>query len=1786
MLIIYNLDKILEGINMKMRGKQANTVGRRFKGFYAFVTLIVLVSNFVLPIHQLVLYADETSPTTGPTAATTANDKVTISNVKFDKSTVYEYYGLNIVVSFDWEGKGLQKGDTLITPMSEAFDSITKTVNYKFSDGNGNELGTMTLDYNHREIRTTFTADMDPQRIYSGTIRIGTYINRNFFTELDSTKTIRIPIPHGDPIEIPLRVKFESYIPGYDIGKTYVNAVEQILSKDQKHAEVLWHGLVNVKHLTMKDLALYASPKLIERVYRVGSMPTGEAAKPENRVNLVYNTAQSHPFTMEPDSFGVFEAETTYESMGYIKGKRLEYGKDYKIIPGIPGDKNGYIFHLIGDYATTDKSIIMEGKALYDNLPVDSTGIGVSQETFVTGNAAISYFDNYGNLQTGDYNAVVNVTDSDVTNISVNDENKETGSVTVVYVTDTGKTLAQEEYVQQNQPLGTPYQTEKRTFEGYVFKKMAENSASPSGEVTSGRKTVIYMYTQEQKGNVDVKYIDLYTGNELTTKAVEPDADDVYRDGKVRELFAEPQTVGTPYETIKHNFKGYRFVRMGNLSAEPSGVVTKEEKHVIYMYEPIVNGIVDVTYIDIDTGQPISVLSNETKKDGTTRLVTKGDVGTNYATIEETFPGYTFVRMGVNSAPATGEVLEKIDQHVIYAYRKTGSVDVKYVDEQGNELPGGEVKSIKTNAPVGESYTTEQKTFTGYTFKGMDKTSSPTEGKVIEGTQHVIYVYTKIPEAKTGSVDVKFVDKTTGEIIEGTSLEVVKDDVPVGEGYYTTPKDLTDKGYQFVGVREGSDDPAGLIVEGTKHVVYEYEKIPEPIVKKGSVDVKYVDRATGEVLPFDEAALTTIKDNVPEGEGYNTAKKDFSGYTFAGMTTNSAAANGTVVADTTLHVIYAYDKIPEVKTGSVDVKFVDKTTGEIIEGTSLEVVKDDVPVGEGYYTTPKDLTDKGYQFVGVREGSDDPAGLIVEGTKHVVYEYEKIPEPIVKKGSVDVKYVDRATGEVLPFDEAALTTIKDNVPEGEGYNTAKKDFSGYTFAGMTTNSAAANGTVVADTTLHVIYAYDKIPEPVVKHGSVDVKYVDEQGNPLPGGELTNVKTDAPVGESYKTEDKTFQGYTFKGMHKDSSPTEGKVIEGKQHVIYVYSKNPDPEAPKVGSVDVKYVDEQGNPLPGGELTNVKTDAPVGESYKTEDKTFQGYTFKGMHKDSSPTEGKVIEGKQHVIYVYSKNPDPEAPKVGSVDVVYLAEDGTILKATEVIADKQPVDTPYQTETLNFAGYSFQCMGAASANPTGKVTEAMQHVVYIYRKNPVPVYGNVDVTHKLTDGTILVPTQKVSEQDLAVGTEYATEELKDAQYRFVGMDKNSDAASGIVSEGMKHVIYLYEKVEAPVTPTGSVDAIYVTENGKILEPANMIQENAQIGTNYQTTQKEFAGYEYVRMGTYSATPTGKVMEGLQHVIYIYREVQAPKFGSITVKYVDKNGQELPGGQESFVAKDEEIGTEYVTEEKTFDGYHFLGMDKNSYPATGIVTEGTKQVIYVYEKDPVIPEVKYGDVDVTYVDEQGNVLPGGETMVIKKYVPVGEIYETAQKEFEGYTFKAMDANSAPDKGKVVEGVTHVIYVYQKVTPAEEEHKGSVDVTYVDESGNPIPGGQTTVVKDNVPVGEKYTTDEKRFDGYVLVGLQKDSAPAKGTVIEGEQHVIYVYKKNKVNAPTPSKVTPPKINNRGNVTVKTTPSKVVSNQNASQLPKAGSQAVNPIVALCCLMMSLGVGFVTRMINKKSRGKY
>uniref|UniRef100_UPI002433314D MucBP domain-containing protein n=1 Tax=Ligilactobacillus agilis TaxID=1601 RepID=UPI002433314D len=771
---------------------------------------------------------------------------------------------------------------------------------------------------------------------------------------------------------------------------------------------------------------------------------------------------------------------------------------------------------------------------------------------------------------------------------------------------------------------------------------------------------------------------------------------------------------------------------------------------------------------------------------------------------------------------------------------------------------------------------------------------------------------------------------------------------------------------------------------------------------------------------------------------------------FKGMDKSSDPATG-VVAEGTKHVIYVYTKNPEApKTGSVDVKFVDKTTGEMITGTSVETVKDGVPVGEGYFTTPKNLTKQGYQYVGIREGSDDPAGLVVEGTKHVVYEYEKIPEPIVKKGSVDVKYVDRATGEVLPFADAALTTVKDNAPEGEGYNTTKKNFAGYTFTGLTEDSAAANGSVVADKTLHVIYAYDKKPEPVVEKGSVDVVYVDEQGNVLPGGELTDVKKDAPVGEAYTTEQKNFDGYTFSRMGTGSAGANGKVTEGVQHVVYVYTKNPEPVVEQKGSVDVKYVTTDGKVLE--DVSTVKDNAPVGEEYTTDEKSFDGYHFVGMDKTSDSANGKVTEGTKHVIYVYEKDPETpaEVEKKGSVTVTYVDKDS----------------------------------------------------------NPLPGGEETTVKH-----------------DVPVGEDYTTEEKDFPGYHFVGMDKTSDPANGKVTEGTKRVVYVYEKNPTPT-----------------------------VATDKEEEQK----------------------------------------GSVTVTYVDKDGNPLPGGEEKTVKHDVPVGEDYTTEEKDFPGYHFVGMDKTSDPANGKVTEGTKRVVYVYEKNPTPTvatdkeEEQKGSVTVTYVDKDGNPLPGGEEKTVKHDVPVGEDYTTEEKDFPGYHFVGMDKTSDPANGKVTEGTKHVIYVYEKdptptvATDKSEEKKGSVDVKYVDTEGNVLEG-PNSVVKDGL-VGSDYNTSGKTFAGYKLIGMELGSASANGKVVEGTLHVIYLYQKVAADVPTAPTATSeiPTVNKvQPSVTASVTPSaaqpkseKQASTQVA--LPQTGETKQNSsmlgVIALGLAGM-LGLGF-------------
>ncbi|MGK4078187.1 MucBP domain-containing protein, partial [Ligilactobacillus salivarius] len=420
------------------------------------------------------------------------------------------------------------------------------------------------------------------------------------------------------------------------------------------------------------------------------------------------------------------------------------------------------------------------------------------------------------------------------------------------------------------------------------------------------------------------------------------------------------------------------------------------------------------------------------------------------------------------------------------------------------------------------------------------------------------------------------------------------------------------------------------------------------------------------------------------------------------------------------------------------------------------------------------------------------------------------------------------------------------------------------------------------------------------------------------------------------------------MGEFSADATGQVEEGTKHVVYVYAKTP---VEKKGSVDVKYITKDGGILE--DVSSVKDNAPVGEDYTTEEKSFDGYHFVGMDKTSDPATGVVAEGTKHVIYVYEKDVTPEVKK-GSVDVKYVTTDGKVLEDVTKVKDNTPVGEAYTTEEKSFDGYHFVGMDKTSDSANGKVTEGDKHVVYVYEKDVTPEVkkGSVDVKYVTTDGKVLEDVTKVKD-NAPVGEAYTTKEKSFDGYHFVGMDKTSDSANGKVTEGDKHVVYVYEKDVTPEVKKGSVDVKYVTTDGKVLEDVTKVKDNAPVGEAYTTEEKSFDGYHFVGMDKTSDSANGKVTEGDKHVVYVYeKDPKVPttpeeKKGSVYVKYVDENGNELPGGEKTIVIKNGKVGSYYFTTEKDFDGYKFSHMSEDSANATGKVIEGEQLVVYVYTKN-----------------------------------------------------------------------------------------------------------------------------------------------------------------------------------------------------------------------------------------------
>ena len=733
-----------------------------------------------------------------------------------------------------------------------------------------------------------------------------------------------------------------------------------------------------------------------------------------------------------------------------------------------------------------------------------------------------------------------------------------------------------------------------------------------------------------------------------------------------------------------------------------------------------------------------------------------------------------------------------------------------------------------------------------------------------------------------------------------------------------------------------------------------------------------------------------------------------------------------------------------------------------------------------------------------------------------------------KQGSVVIKYVttdgkqlksetdkDNVTletktivslysGETKVDERTDIKTVEQN------YDTTPKQYptlvdadTGFTYeyVGLKQGSPAASGKVVEGTT-EVVYEYRLVSEEektpsssvVTKTGSVDVKHVviNEDGSLKTLKETEVVKDKVPVEyedtyvtyskgvkvserkekravtEKYDTTDKQYPTlkdettglvYKYVAPTSDSAPASGDVTEGEKHVIYSYTLDKQEETtPTVtetkGSVVVKYVDADGNEIKDAE--NVVTDAVV--------KTTKTYATKS---------GDVVLSTRDEVTENDVNYNAAEKKVDTI-----TKDGKkyVFRGVYEVSDKY-------NNVLE---------------ETGKIKEGTTTVVYQY-DYVIPV----DPT-KPNEGenTPPKPEDKIP---------------NDPQNR-------SYKDLGVLKEVKRNITYVYEngpkagqEASAPVnqnarfTRTAEINS----RTGEVVYTSNWTPEQKLAEVVSPKIDKYVVDKEKVAElpVTHESEDSSEIVKYRENPEIIEHDAAKDKKGSVVVKYVDAQGNEI---DTAVTVKDNVVVEKATTkvyadrEETTYTPtneeystvasrkdvietngkkYKYSGIyavsDKynNVLEETGKVKEGTTTVVYQY--DYIIP------VDPTKPNEGENTPPKPEDKI--------------PNDPKGRTYK--------DLGLLTEVKRNITYVYENGPKAGQEASAPVnqsarftrtaeinsrtgEVTYTSDWTK-----EQKLVEVVSPEIKDYTVDKAKVDELTVTHESKDSA------------VVVKYSQNKPNS-------------------------------------------------------------------------
>ena len=182
------------------------------------------------------------------------------------------------------------------------------------------------------------------------------------------------------------------------------------------------------------------------------------------------------------------------------------------------------------------------------------------------------------------------------------------------------------------------------------------------------------------------------------------------------------------------------------------------------------------------------------------------------------------------------------------------------------------------------------------------------------------------------------------------------------------------------------------------------------------------------------------------------------------------------------------------------------------------------------------------------------------------------------------------------------------------------------------------------------------------------------------------------------------------------------------------------------------------------------------------------------------------------------------------------------------------------------------------------------------------------------------------------YTTTPKTIANYDLISVPAN---ANGTFTVAPITVDYIYKRKDA-----GTVTVEHIDENGNVpLDTPEVMDGSEKLGLPYTTSAKSFDNYDLVSVPT---NANGTFTSTDQSVTYVYRRKDA---GNVIAHYINTAG--FPIESDEVLDGARSLGLPYTTTQKDITGYSLYLVQGRE---TGIFTNGTIEVTYIYRKNPSV--------------------------------------------------------------------------------------------------------------------------------------------------------------------------------------------------------------------------------------------